>query len=413
MKKSLNQATFPKQIVFFSTDSKPKTGGIAEYLHQICEQLGRAFPLEFYSTVPGVWPCPPKAYRAYTLQSRPLRHLGRKFGDALSPIRKFNTYRYYKSLERLAAYEVKKADNGRRIFVVVGAWSPESHFWCLACRRFQIPYAIVFYGLDLIYELDGRTNLWRQQDLLGALHLIVISSPTERLVKKVAGRDVLLTVLHPTVGSDGYRQPDESMLSDLKTKLRIPDGALTLLGVGRLIKRKGFDLVLDSLAYLKKDYGNLFFILVGDGPERQNLMDKARALGVSDKFIHLTGVDDQKKSVLYSLCDIFVMPNRTLGGRDWEGFGIVFLEAALAGKPVVGGNNGGVTDAVVHQETGLLVETDNHQQVTQAIQRLLLDPGLRSKMGDNARQRTRQFFSGSRTISLFSQRILRDIKQHG
>jgi phosphatidylinositol alpha-1,6-mannosyltransferase len=87
------------------------------------------------------------------------------------------------------------------------------------------------------------------------------------------------------------------------------------------------------------------------------------------------------------------MPNRLLSAEDWEGFGIVFLEAALAGTPAVGGNNGGVPDAVADGTTGLLVDPEVPGELTGALRRLLLDPELRRRMGEAGRRRAAESFS--------------------
>jgi phosphatidylinositol alpha-1,6-mannosyltransferase len=86
------------------------------------------------------------------------------------------------------------------------------------------------------------------------------------------------------------------------------------------------------------------------------------------------------------LCDIFIMPARDIDG-DLEGFGIVYLEAALAGKPVIAGRSGGVTDAVLDDRTGLLVNPEKTGEIAQAIIKLAQYQGLRQRLGDQARQR--------------------------
>jgi phosphatidylinositol alpha-1,6-mannosyltransferase len=89
------------------------------------------------------------------------------------------------------------------------------------------------------------------------------------------------------------------------------------------------------------------------------------------------------------------MPNRLLGGLEWEGFGIVFLEAALAGRPTVGGRNGGAADAIADEVTGLLVDPERDGALTQAIRRLLNDAALRQRQGRAGEEIARTTFSGS------------------
>ena len=106
----------------------------------------------------------------------------------------------------------------------------------------------------------------------------------------------------------------------------------------------------------------------------------------------LGAIDDAEKDLWLKNCDIFIMPSRDING-DVEGFGIVYLEAALAGKPVIAGRSGGVSDAVVDYETGILVEPDNVDSIEDAIQELYRNFDLRQELGDNAMKRAISSFS--------------------
>jgi glycosyltransferase involved in cell wall biosynthesis len=86
------------------------------------------------------------------------------------------------------------------------------------------------------------------------------------------------------------------------------------------------------------------------------------------------------------------MPNRALSGLDWEGFGIVFLEAALAGRPAIGGRSGGTADAIDEDVTGLLVDPEEPGALTQAIRRLLNDPDLRQRFGRAGEEMARKTY---------------------
>jgi phosphatidylinositol alpha-1,6-mannosyltransferase len=87
------------------------------------------------------------------------------------------------------------------------------------------------------------------------------------------------------------------------------------------------------------------------------------------------------------------MPNRSLDGTDFEGFGIVFVEAALAGRPSIAGRSGGTADAVVDEVTGLVVDTERPGELTGALRRLLGDADLRRRFGRAADARARAQFS--------------------
>jgi phosphatidylinositol alpha-1,6-mannosyltransferase len=165
--------------------------------------------------------------------------------------------------------------------------------------------------------------------------------------------------------------------------------------VGRLVPRKGFDLVLHSVARLRRQWPDVRYIILGNGPERMRLEQLAGELGVASNVRMLGHADEMTKWAAYELCDVFVMANRTLGGTDWEGFGIVFIEAALAGRAAVGGASGGTADAIAAGETGLLVDPERPGELTDAIRRLLDDCELRTRLADAAEQRAQTLFSAS------------------
>ena len=99
-----------------------------------------------------------------------------------------------------------------------------------------------------------------------------------------------------------------------------------------------------------------------------------------------------KISVNDSRADVFAMPVRSLGNKDTEGFGIVFLEANTFGLPVVGGNSGGVPDAIAHNESGYLVDGEDIEAITERILFLLTHPDEAARLGEAGRQRVKAKF---------------------
>jgi phosphatidylinositol alpha-1,6-mannosyltransferase len=170
------------------------------------------------------------------------------------------------------------------------------------------------------------------------------------------------------------------------------NGKTVFLTVGRLIRRKGFDKVLVAMREALKTNANLAYVIVGQGPEEANLRILIKALGLTDSVRLLTNVEDDEKYRWFQLADVFVMVSHDQAG-DYEGFGIVYLEAGLAGKPVIAGNGGGVADAVVDNETGILVDPENKEALVSAILKLAEFEGLRRRLGDEGRRRAKQDFN--------------------
>jgi len=155
-----------------------------------------------------------------------------------------------------------------------------------------------------------------------------------------------------------------------------------LLTVGRLSLRKGQDMVLKAMVTLT-EYPGLHYVIIGQGEEETRLRQMVAELALSERVTLVTNASDAEVAWFYKTCEIFVHPNRTLANGDTEGFGIVFLEAGFWGKPVIGGNAGGVPDAVEDGVTGILVDGLDLAGLERAIRRLLDDPDLARVMGEN------------------------------
>ena len=164
-------------------------------------------------------------------------------------------------------------------------------------------------------------------------------------------------------------------------------GKKVIVSVGRLVHRKGQDRLIEAMPEILKTVSNAHLLLVGEGPHRdhlQKLIQEHRLEG----SVTLIGRIDYKDLPLYiCLGDIFAMPSRSrLMGLEVEGLGIVYLEASACGLPVLAGNSGGAPDAVVQNETGLVVDGTNNKEIADAAIELLTKVDLSKKMGAAGRR---------------------------
>jgi phosphatidylinositol alpha-1,6-mannosyltransferase len=377
-----------------TTDFKPMVGGVAEYLHNLWEHMARLRPVSVMTLVqPSVsdWE---HSYRLEILPPPPQRKLGRLPGDGIPPVRKLNTANHFYRLDCYAARTVKAVRErvGDNFKAVIGIWDTESHFLCRQLRRAGVPYYIHAYGLEVVSTFYGNLPRWRREDFLKAEGVLACSHGTAALVRSCFGESVAVRAVNPGVIEPTDCEAVTARAALLKRELDLA-GKSVILTVGRLVPRKGIDLVLRSLAELASGLPRMHYLIVGDGPEKNSLRRLAGQLGVADRVTFLGAVDEVTKWAAYELCDLFVLPNRTMGGTDWEGFGIVFLEAALAGKPSVGGDNGGVPDAIEDGVTGLLVDPEARECLSSSIARMIGDDGLRSRMGQAAEARAKSRFN--------------------
>jgi phosphatidylinositol alpha-1,6-mannosyltransferase len=173
----------------------------------------------------------------------------------------------------------------------------------------------------------------------------------------------------------------------------LPAARPTVLTVARLVDRyKGHDVLARALVEVRREVPDVEWIVIGEGPLREELEHLTKALGIADSVRFLGAVNDAERDEWLRRASVFAMPSRLPGpGRGGEGFGIAFLEAAAYGRPVLAGNVGGALDAVADGETGLLVDPEDPAAVAGALVRLLGDPGLAAEMGAAGARRARGF----------------------
>ncbi len=191
---------------------------------------------------------------------------------------------------------------------------------------------------------------------------------------------------------------------DFAGRLMAPDGAngaaavsgrkeKRILSVGTVSREsayKGFDTVIRALPEVLRTFPNARYVVAGEGDDIEGLKRLARDAGVEERVEFTGGIPDAELAALYRSCEVFALPSRTEppNGKGWqgEGFGRVYVEAALAGKPVVGSTGGGAAEAVLHEKTGLLADPESVAEVAGSLIRLLGDPELAGRMGREGRR---------------------------
>ena len=121
---------------------------------------------------------------------------------------------------------------------------------------------------------------------------------------------------------------------------------------------------------LKTKYPNIIYTCIGYGEEEEKLKRLCRELIIEDQVLFLKGISEELKNALISKSDIFIMPS-IIHEKSVEGFGISFIEAAQYGIPSIGGKDGGASDAIIHDKTGLICDGNNLDEIYNAINKLL------------------------------------------
>src|SRR3989304_2206710 len=170
-----------------------------------------------------------------------------------------------------------------------------------------------------------------------------------------------------------------------------------IMTVGRLDERKGHDMVIRAMTQLTKRFPDVVYMIVGKGREEQRLKSLADNLKLHDRVVFTGFVADESLPDYYNLCDVFVLPNRETESNDqlkgdYEGFGVVFLEASACGKPAIADKSRGSSEAVVDGITGLMVDPRSDDDIAHAIERILEDKSFAGRLGMAGRNRAEKEF---------------------
>lgn len=413
--------------MFIASDYKPWPGGIAEYLDSLARGLiglGHAVTvlavvapheseriqfLENYE--PWVTPFP------MTPDAKPEYWFGRKFSSllemlrckspmlrkALEHTRRFRASRG--SIEKLDRYlAVTKPDT-----VIFGHLDVRLYPLALLLLEKKIPYVIIAHDSEIRQVTDnGRSDLaLRGMMLKGARWVVANSHHTKTLLGVWNLPPDQVRIVYPPISQDTCNESELSG-SDVPR-----DDRFTLVTICRLVRGKGIDLVLRALSILDANGIPFRYLIGGDGPEKESLVALASSLGLAGKVEFKGPVAGKEKWCLLRTGDVFVTPSRVDPSVPWqEGFGIAFVEAAAFGLPAVASTSGGIPDAVVDGETGILVPEESVAELADALMVFYRDPEKREQMGRAARERARERFS-PRAIAGWFQKDILDCKPQG
>jgi phosphatidylinositol alpha-1,6-mannosyltransferase len=269
-------------------------------------------------------------------------------------------------------------------------------------RLLKIRYGLVFHGLDLICEKNNRFTHFSRNFSKAEL-IIYNSEATRTLASRLLGlKHVNTAILYP--GIDVARLEKSIDPGDCSPVFRKQPGEFVFATVSRLVKRKGIDLAIRMVHELSKAGLPVRYYIAGAGEERQELETLIRELGAMQYIVLLGDIGNEEKYALLQASDIFLFPNNSAGKNDFEGFGISCIEASFFGNVIIGGNHGGVKEAVLDQQTGFLFDFDDPASVDRAIlgiRNCLENPELREKIRKQGMEYVQSTYDWNRLVDRF------------
>lgn len=264
--------------------------------------------------------------------------------------------------------------------LVAGSWIG------MALRKlYGVKVIIYVHGEEITTVTGGRLSGNKRKDYLRSADKIVAVSSftcdalTGLMDVKPESIVLIQNGVDTTRFTPGLRNPELIAKHGLA-------GKKIVVTVGRMVARKGVDKAVLAIGQLLRHRRDLHYLIVGDGELRPEIERTIAEQGLEEHITLVGKVSDSELVDYLRLCDLFLMPNRTMEDGDTEGFGLVFREANACHKPVIGGRAGGVVEAIRENESGLLVDGTNVNEIASAIERVLDDPVLAEHLSDNGLQ---------------------------
>lgn len=247
-----------------------------------------------------------------------------------------------------------------------------------------------------IYQLRDRLTLGLYQtDLVVGVSQYVV----DPLLRDKKPRHEVSVIAN---GIDSQRLLAQQV-TDLRSELNINNGDFVIATLGSLIHRKGVDLLIEAAAKLRQKEDIIHLLVLGDGPEHDNLQAQIKALNMQ-QHVTLLGECKHAVGVLRGTADLFVSAARE------EAFGLVFAEASLAGLAIVAPKTGGIPDVVIDHKTGLLVAEQDVDALVQAIEELYHSPNTCEEMAKAGQQHVLEHFTIEKNCQTFQTLYLQCLK---
>jgi phosphatidylinositol alpha-1,6-mannosyltransferase len=375
-----------RKMLVVTNDFPPAIGGIAQVLSSICKVLPTDRVCVLAQEAEG--DAQYDAAQDYTIYRTPYRKQHR-LRDLFTYMKKTIEHARKENCDGL--YFDKAYPLG-----MAGFWGK--------CRG--LPYIVHTYGNDVLMPHKPVAKWIQTQVLKRAQHVITISNFTKEHLIKIGIREERIVIMYPKADFSRFITPCDT--EDLKRQHQLT-GKKIILSVGRLVERKGFDKVIQALPHVLRQCPNVVYLVVGNGPDLKRLQQSASELQVSAHVRFITDCSDEQIPAFFHACHIFTMPSRYIVEQgDVEGFGIVYLEANACKKPALGGRSGGVPDAVIEGETGLLCDPESVSDITQKLKTLLGDEALCKDLGEQGYQRVMNDFQIQGYASEFETSIFED-----
>lgn len=378
------------RLLFVSSEYPPGPGGIGTHAHQICRHWAAAGRHVEVAT-PQDYVTDDRA-AAFNAEQDVVVHRLRHDDAARGRLNRLRG--------RLQAVD-RLVEEGA-IDALLASGDPAIYWSMPVARRRKLPILVVEHGRRPGWP-EAYLKRWafRRADAVVAVSRYSLGRLRSLGIRAEGGE-----VIHNGADAEFFHPDSPWQVAGLRRELGVEKGPL-LVTTGSIHRRKGQELVVRALPRIRSVFPGLRYAMAGLGHELESLMAVAEGLGVADITLPLGAIPAERLRTLYSACDLFLMTSRNTP-RQFEGFGIAVIEAALCGRPALVTAGSGLAEAVDDGNTGRVVPPEDPEAIAEGVIDLLRDSDRLRRLGTRARRRAVDGFTWRRVAEAYG-RVMDEI----
>lgn len=263
--------------------------------------------------------------------------------------------------------------------IIVASGKNSVGFAVILKKIFRLPLLVIGHADEFLTHKRTAKYLFNQAD-----KAIAVSKWTKNLMKKCGIKNNIIEVV--SNGADNLLFQGGLDVSILRKKYNLENKKI-ILTLGNVTLRKAQDVVIKAMPLILKQHPNAIYVMAGLPTQKENFLKVAREFGVESNILFTGIVKRHELPFYYNLSNIFILPSRVSPGGSGEGYGIVVIEAALCQRAAIVTRGSGVEEAVVDNETGIIVSVDSCKEIADAVIRCFSDNSFCENLGVKARER--------------------------
>ena len=336
----------------------PELGGMQSLMWGLCRELSKNFMIKVFADYA-------KGHKDFDKQ-------------ASFSIERVGGIKIFRKIRK--AQLINEVLKERKIEGIIG-----DHWKSLELLKSNKKKYCLIHGKEINYPKGSRINKRVLKVLSNVEKIIANSNFTKNLAIEIGVDAEKIVVINP--GIDPVRDLNKKSVEKVESLLRVKSPKL--ITVSRFDKRKNHEKVIMAIRNLKQIYPDIVYICIGYGDEEKNIKKLVKELNIETQVMFFKDISENLKNALVAQSDIFVMPS-IRHKTSVEGFGIAYVEAAQYGVPSLGGKDGGASDAISHDKTGLICDGNNLDDIYSSLNSMIENKKY-IELGKNAHQYVSKF----------------------